>query len=149
MINVNVCSGISYNVNTQEYLVERCLSDDQQLLDALTPGPLLDSDLLALDESALRSQLPDIVESVNNSTGLDTQSLVSTNHIVNDQTSQNVAQIFIKTEHCEKAVDAYKIFIKTEHCEEAVDAYNQETLRRSQRQMELRSNHTEEQLCKY
>lgn len=55
-------TGISYSVSTQEFLVERCLEDDQQLLDALVPGPLLDSDLLTLDDNALKSQLMDNVE---------------------------------------------------------------------------------------
>lgn len=51
-------------MSTQEFLVERCLEDDQQLLDALAPDPLLGTDLLTLDESTLKAQLPDISESL-------------------------------------------------------------------------------------
>lgn len=47
-------------MSTQEFLVERCLDDEQQLLDALAPGPLLDTDLLTLDDNTLKSQLTDI-----------------------------------------------------------------------------------------
>lgn len=54
-------TGISYSVSTQEFLVERCL-EDQQLLDALVPGPLLDSELLSLDDNTLKSQLMDNVD---------------------------------------------------------------------------------------
>lgn len=54
-------TGISYSVSTQEFLVERCL-EDQQLLDALVPGPLLDSELLSLDDNTLKAQLLDNVE---------------------------------------------------------------------------------------
>lgn len=54
-------TGISYSVSTQEFLVERCL-EDQQLLDALVPGPLLDNELLSLDDNTLKSQLIDNVD---------------------------------------------------------------------------------------
>ncbi|KAF5308498.1 hypothetical protein FQR65_LT06163 [Abscondita terminalis] len=101
-------TGISYNVSAQEYLVERCLADEQQLLEALTPGPLLDTDLLALDDSTLKSTLPDIVENV------DSQAL---NSIVN----QSLNHLEIKIEEFD---------IKDEH--------NQENLRRSQRQLDLK-----------
>lgn len=60
-------TGISYSVSTQELLVGRCLEDDQQLLDALVPGPLLDADLLALDDNTLKSQLMDNVDQAINS----------------------------------------------------------------------------------
>ncbi|KAF7279150.1 hypothetical protein GWI33_007562 [Rhynchophorus ferrugineus] len=53
-------TGISYSVNTQELLVERCLDeDDQQLLEAITPNPILESDLLTLDDTTLKSELSD------------------------------------------------------------------------------------------
>lgn len=48
-------TGISYSVSTQEFLVE----DEQRLLDAFVPGPLMDTELLALDDAALKSQLMD------------------------------------------------------------------------------------------
>lgn len=51
--------GISYSVNAQELLVQRCLEDDQQLLEALAPDPLLESDLLTLDDTTLKSELND------------------------------------------------------------------------------------------
>ncbi|XP_044754633.1 PR domain zinc finger protein 10-like [Coccinella septempunctata] len=47
-------TGISYSVNTQELLVEQ-----EELLESLSPGPLLDSDLLTIDESTLKNNLPD------------------------------------------------------------------------------------------
>ncbi|KAL3268921.1 hypothetical protein HHI36_008008 [Cryptolaemus montrouzieri] len=47
-------TGISYSVSTQELLVE-----EQQLLEALSPNPLLDSDLLTIDESTLKNNLPE------------------------------------------------------------------------------------------
>ncbi|KAK5645486.1 hypothetical protein RI129_006786 [Pyrocoelia pectoralis] len=81
-------TGISYNVSTQEYLVERCLADEQHLLEALAPDPLLDTDLLTLDVSTLKSQLPDIVES----TTLDTE-LIS-----NSVIHQHLTDLEIKTE---------------------------------------------------
>ncbi|KAF5291186.1 hypothetical protein FQA39_LY14428 [Lamprigera yunnana] len=103
-------TGISYNVNAQEYLVERCLADEQHLLEALTPGNLLDADLLALDDSTLKSQLPDTVENPN----LDAQAL-------NSVITQSLSQLEIKIEEFED-----KVF------------QNQENLRRSQRQLELK-----------
>ncbi|KAJ8928027.1 hypothetical protein NQ314_019438, partial [Rhamnusium bicolor] len=54
-------TGISYSVNAQELLVERCL-EDEQLLEALAPDPLLESDLLALDDSTLKSELNDDID---------------------------------------------------------------------------------------
>ncbi|CAH1998931.1 unnamed protein product [Acanthoscelides obtectus] len=54
-------TGISYSVNAQELLVERCLSD-QQLLESLAPDPLLESELLALDDSTLKSELNDDID---------------------------------------------------------------------------------------
>lgn len=53
--------GISYSVSTQEYLVQRCLADDQQLLDNISPEALLNSDLLTLDEGSLKTELPDMI----------------------------------------------------------------------------------------
>ncbi|EFA10480.2 PR domain zinc finger protein 10 isoform X1 [Tribolium castaneum] len=47
-------TGISYSVRGQEFLVE-----DEQLLNALSPDPLLDPHLLALDENALKTELGD------------------------------------------------------------------------------------------
>lgn len=58
--------GISYSVSTQEYLVERCLADDQQLLENLSSEALLDADLLALDENTLKSSLSEIIIEANN-----------------------------------------------------------------------------------
>ncbi|KAJ8941230.1 hypothetical protein NQ318_015662 [Aromia moschata] len=55
-------TGISYSVNAQELLVERCLEDEQQLLEALAPDPLLESDLLTLDDSTLKSELHDDID---------------------------------------------------------------------------------------
>lgn len=55
-------TGISYSVNAQEYLEDRHLADDQQLLANLAPVALLDSDLLSLDENALKAQLSKIVD---------------------------------------------------------------------------------------
>lgn len=55
-------TGISYSVSTQELLVGRCLEDEQQLLDALVPGPLLDAELLSLADNTLKSQLMENVE---------------------------------------------------------------------------------------
>ena len=60
-------TGISYSVRSQEFLVERCL-EDEQLLNALSPDPLLDSQLLALDENTLKTELSDeIINSTVNS----------------------------------------------------------------------------------
>lgn len=50
-------TGISYSVNAQELLVERCLEDDQQLLEAIAPNPILESDLLSLDDGTLKCEL--------------------------------------------------------------------------------------------
>lgn len=60
-------TGISYSVSTQELLVGRCLEDDQQLLDAIVPGPLLDTELLTFDENTLKTQLMDnsVEEAIN------------------------------------------------------------------------------------
>lgn len=55
---------MSYSVSTQEFLVERCLDEDQQLLDALAHNPLLDAELLALDDNTLKSQLSEMGDSV-------------------------------------------------------------------------------------
>nr|CAI5866381.1 unnamed protein product [Callosobruchus analis] len=54
-------TGISYTVNTQELLVGPGLSD-QQLLESLAPDPLLESDLLTLDDSTLKSELNDDID---------------------------------------------------------------------------------------
>lgn len=59
--------GISFSVNTQQYLVEQCLTDNQ-LLETLTPDPLLGTDLLALDENALKTQLSEIALNSNENT---------------------------------------------------------------------------------
>ncbi|KAB0795367.1 hypothetical protein PPYR_12206 [Photinus pyralis] len=103
-------TGISYNVSTQEYLVERCLADEQHLLDALAPDPLLDPDLLTLDVSTLKSQLPDIVEAAE---------LIS-----NSVIQQNLTDLEIKTEDFEEKEN--------------------ENLRRSLRQHDLKLNEKEE-----
>ncbi|CAG9819415.1 unnamed protein product [Phaedon cochleariae] len=55
-------TGISYSVNAQELLVERCLQEDQQLLEALAPNPILESDLPTLDEKTLKTELNDDIE---------------------------------------------------------------------------------------
>lgn len=47
-------TGISYSVRPQEFLVE-----NEQLLNALSPDPLLDSQLLSLDENTLKTELSD------------------------------------------------------------------------------------------
>lgn len=61
-------TGISYSVNAQELLVDRCLREDQQLLE-----PLLEADLLTLDENTLKSELHDDIDiSTNNSNTVDT-----------------------------------------------------------------------------
>ncbi|KAG5897474.1 hypothetical protein JTB14_031100 [Gonioctena quinquepunctata] len=59
-------TGISYSVNAQELLVERCLQDDQQLLEALAPDPILESDLLTLDDRTLKSELNDDIDMASN-----------------------------------------------------------------------------------
>lgn len=59
-------TGISY-ISTQEYLVERCLTDEHELLESLSPDPLLDNDLLNLEESSLKTQL-EIIEGSNQKT---------------------------------------------------------------------------------
>lgn len=128
--NFNNCkpiifSGISYSVSTQEYLVERCLADDQQLLEALAPDPLLDADLLSLDETALKSQLSEIV--------------IDTNHGVPQVNPQSA--LISNQDPIPRAVK----------CERDDDyEYLSETLRRSQRQLEFVSCvDAEDQLCKY
>lgn len=55
-------TGISYSVSTQELLVGRCLEDEQQLLDGLVPGALLDAELLSLADNTLKAQLMENVE---------------------------------------------------------------------------------------
>ncbi|KAK9877045.1 hypothetical protein WA026_016074 [Henosepilachna vigintioctopunctata] len=47
-------TGISYSVSTQELLVE-----EEQLLEGLSANPLLDSELLTIDESTLKNNLPE------------------------------------------------------------------------------------------
>ncbi|KAJ8920156.1 hypothetical protein NQ315_011817 [Exocentrus adspersus] len=65
-------TGISYSVNAQELLVGRCL-EDEQLLGAMAPNPLLESDLLALDDSTLKSELNDDLDIGAVSTSVDAQ----------------------------------------------------------------------------
>lgn len=61
--------------------MERCLSDEQQLLDSLEPDSLLNSaDLLTLDDSTLKSQLSDIA----------------------DASNCNISDVLIKIEECEE-----------------------------------------------
>lgn len=115
-------------------MVERCLADDQQLLDALTPGPLLDSELLTLDDSTLKSQLPDISDTVHSSEALDSQSLISNNLVLLHTIKTNVAQIIVKEEDCD---------------ENEIDIFTSDALRRSQRQLLLKSVQSEDHLCKY
>ncbi|XP_072378208.1 PR domain zinc finger protein 10-like [Diabrotica undecimpunctata] len=55
-------TGISYSVDAQELLVEPCLQDDQRLLEALAPDPILESDLLTLDDRTLKSELNDDID---------------------------------------------------------------------------------------
>ncbi|CAG9856821.1 unnamed protein product [Phyllotreta striolata] len=52
-------TGISYSVDAQELLVEPCLQDDERLLKTLAPDPILESDLLTLDEKILKTELND------------------------------------------------------------------------------------------
>lgn len=78
--------GISYSVNTQELLVERCLEDDQQLLNALAPDPILESDLLTLDDSTLKSELNDDIDLSAHVASVNTNENV-TNNFVNDFTN--------------------------------------------------------------
>ncbi|XP_057653283.1 PR domain zinc finger protein 10-like [Diorhabda carinulata] len=52
-------TGISYSVDAQELLVEPCLQDEHQLLESLAPDPILESDLLTLDDRTLKSELND------------------------------------------------------------------------------------------
>lgn len=73
--------GISYSVNTQELLVERCLEDDQQLLDALAPDPILESDLLTLDDSTLKSELNDDIDLSANVASVNTTENVANNFV--------------------------------------------------------------------
>lgn len=83
-----VFTGISYSVNAQELLVEPCLEDDQQLLDALAPDPILESDLLTLDDSTLKSELNDDIDlSANVSSVPPTDEVV--NNFVNDFTNND------------------------------------------------------------
>lgn len=79
---VYFCLGISYSVSTQEYLVERCLADEQQLLENLSTETLLDSDLLALDENTLKSSLSEIIIEPNQKTLSNVQSLNNKNENV-------------------------------------------------------------------
>lgn len=59
-------TGISYSVCSQELLVKQ-----EQLLEALSPGPLLDSELLMIDESTLKNNLPQDLINGDVSTGED------------------------------------------------------------------------------
>lgn len=86
IVSIVIISGISYSVNTQELLVERCLEDDQQLLDALAPDPILESDLLTLDDSTLKSELNDDIDLSTNVPPITTVESVS-NNFVNDFTT--------------------------------------------------------------
>lgn len=83
-------TGISYSVNTQDILVERCL-DDEQLLSVLNSEPLLDTtDLLQqFDVNAIKTEL-------------------------NDESSQNLVQNYINSVENENAYknlndDNYKL----------------------------------------
>lgn len=82
--------------------MERCLEDDQQLLDALAPDPILESDLLTLDDSTLKSELNDDIDlSTNVSTVTNTESV--TNSFVdftntdNSKPTQNVGPYSVET----------------------------------------------------
>lgn len=101
-------AGISFNVSTQEYrLVERCLTtDDQQLLEALAPDPLLGPELLTLDDAAFKSQLADIVSG-------DLQSLCDSDVVscVADSPTNSMANSsFIKSEQLDESAIAQKKF---------------------------------------
>lgn len=116
-------TGISYSVGP-EFMVERCLTDEQQLLEALAPDPLLEADLLTLDENSLKAQLSEIV--------IDTQTL-----------SQQVDPL---RQALQKAANNNVNNVKCEREEESFDFIN-ESLRRSQRQLEFLSTvESEEQL---
>lgn len=84
-------TGISYSVNAQELLVERCLEDDQ-LLEALAPDPLLASDLLTLDDSTLKSELNDDIDiSTSETTSVEAQVVNSyINSLANNQNDKNL-----------------------------------------------------------
>lgn len=62
-------------------LVERCLEDDQRLLDALAPDPILESDLLTLDDSTLKSELHDDINLSANVASVNTTENVSNNFV--------------------------------------------------------------------
>lgn len=110
-------SGISYSVNTQQYLVEHCLTDNQ-LLETLTPDPLLESDLLALDENTLKTQLSEIA--LNSSESIEAQ-----------DESDLSKDMLVKFSHSNVTMD-----------------FDNNILRRSQRQQSFTDSlDTEEQLC--
>lgn len=90
-------------MNTQELLVERCLDDDQQLLDALAPDPILESDLLTLDDSTLKSELNDDIDLSANVSSVTTTENVSNNFASNftnndsSKQSQNMNSYNVET----------------------------------------------------
>lgn len=110
--NKFVFPGISYSVSTQEFLVERCLEDDQQLLDALTPGPLLDADLLALDENTLKSQLIDSVDPL---------SMASLPHIIGHP-ADSFVDCSVKLEKCEQEIGAEEILKRSRRHNECLES---------------------------
>lgn len=78
-------------MNAQELLVERCLEDDQ-LLEALAPDPLLASDLLTLDDSTLKSELNDDIDiSATETTSVEAQVVTNyINSLANSQTNKDL-----------------------------------------------------------
>lgn len=92
-------SGLTFTVR-QDYLVDRCL-EDEQLLNALSPNPLLDSHLLALDENTLKTELinDDIInETVNSTVG----------NFISSLTQSDAQQYRIETRRHRSQVDEFE-----------------------------------------
>lgn len=111
--------GISYSVSAQQYLVDRCLTDNQEFLEALAPDQLLDSDLLALDENSLKTQLSEmVIEQTQNNISAQEHSMFNKDLTVTDD----------------------PLLIVEEQ-------YKSTNLRRSQRQQTFIEENNDEQLC--
>lgn len=83
--------GISYSVDAQELLVEPCLQDDQHLLESLAPDPILESDLLTLDDKTLKSELNDDLDLCSNEmAALNTQAV---NNYINNLTENKMTKV--------------------------------------------------------
>lgn len=84
-------TGISYSVDAQELLVEPCLQDDQHLLESLAPDPILESDLLTLDDKTLKSELNDDLDLCSNEmAALNTQAV---NNYINNLTENKMTKV--------------------------------------------------------